>query len=68
MADGLTEQELHWIKRTLESTAAIREQLQAGETPEPKALYELCNRAEALIWHLAHRDNAPDAIKQAVGV
>ena len=53
---GLTEQERSWITLTLKSTEAVRTQLLAGETPDAKALYELCNRAEALIWHLAKRD------------
>lgn len=60
---SLTDQELSWIALALTSTAATREQLLAGETPEPKALYELCNRVEALIWHLAKRDTLPPAIR-----
>lgn len=60
---ALTDQELSWIGLALKSTAETREQLQAGETPSAKALYELCNRVEALIWHLAKRDTLPPAIR-----
>ena len=66
--DGLTEKEREWIDLTLKSTEAIRMQLLAGETPDTTALYELCNRAEALIWHLAKRDTLPEPIKQALGL
>lgn len=66
--DGLTEQELRWVTLTLKSTEAVRMQLLAGETPDAKALYDLCNRAETLIWHLAKRDTLPEPIKQALGL
>ncbi len=66
--DGLTEQELSWITLTLKSTEAIRAQLLEGATPEADELYELCNRAETLIWHLAKRDTSHDVVKQVMGV
>lgn len=68
MADGLTPQEIDWIKRVLESTTALREKLLAHDTIEPKELYALCNRADALIWHLAKRDTLPEEVKQALGL
>lgn len=61
---ALTDHELSWIALALKSTTETREQLLAGETPNAKALYELCNRVEALIWHLSKRDTLPPAIRE----
>lgn len=64
--DGLTGQEMEWIKLILTSTTSVRETLLAGETPEAKMLYELCNRVESLIWHLAKRDTLSEALREVL--
>lgn len=58
----LTDREKDCVERLLKSSQATRETLLAGGTPDQKSLYELINRADELIWHLAKRDTPPDEI------
>lgn len=62
----LTEGETQWIELLLKSTTAVREKLLAHDTLEDKELYELINRADALIWHLAKRDTLRDEIRDRI--
>lgn len=62
----LTEKEKQWVELLLKSTGTVREKLLAHDTLDDNELYELINRAEALVWHLAKRDTLPDEIQQII--
>lgn len=62
----LTQEELRWMLSLSTSTAKVREMLLAHDAPADNVLYDLINRADALLWHLAKRDELPEDLKRLI--